>query len=156
VDTPALQISLERNPQAPSLARAAITGFTEKSDISPESLATLTLLVSEVVSNAVVHSDAPASEIVLCAQQLDQGAIRVEVTDQGSGFTPAPRDPSQADAGYGLHLIELQATRWGVDQHGGTRVWFEIETRTPSRGQRDGTRSPDGSPAGLRDETRFR
>jgi serine/threonine-protein kinase RsbW len=127
VDASTLQISLERNTQAPSLARAAISGFCEDSKISPESLATLTLLVSEVVSNAVLHPDAhPASEIVLWARQMDQGAIRVEVTDQGSGFTPAPRDPSQPDAGYGLHLLETQATRWGVEQHGGTRVWFEV------------------------------
>lgn len=127
VDTPTLRIKLECNPQAPSLARAAITGFVQESDITPQSLATLTLLVSEVVTNAVVHPESPpASKIVLCAHQLAEDAIRVEVTDQGSGFTPVPRDPRQRDAGYGLYLLETQATRWGVEQHGGTRVWFEI------------------------------
>lgn len=155
VATSTLRISLEHDLQAPSLARAAIRGFCGESNISPESLATLTLLVSELVSNAVVHSDVPAgSEILLSAHRLGDNSVRVEVTDQGSGFTPAPRDPRQADAGYGLHLIEMQATRWGVDEHGGTRVWFEIATHLPIHGQRDGTRSPDGSPAGRRDQAR--
>ncbi len=122
-----LQLSFERSPQAPSLARAAIVGFSEESTIPPESLDVLTLLVSELVSNAVIHSDASgASEIKLCVSRLGQDAIHVEVIDQGSGFTPTPRDPSQPDAGYGLHLVEMQASRWGVDRHGGTRVWFEL------------------------------
>ncbi len=123
-----MQISLEHNPQAPSLARAAITRFSRTSKIPRENEATLALLVSELVSNAVVHSHAPESEIVLCARRLHEDAIRVEVTDQGSGFTPIPRDPTQRDAGYGLYLVEMQAGRWGVDQDGGTCVWFEIAT----------------------------
>jgi anti-sigma regulatory factor (Ser/Thr protein kinase) len=127
LDRSTLRVSFERSPQAPSLARAAIIGFSEESELPPESLSTLTLLVSELVSNAVVHSSASeASEIALCASRLGPGAMRVEVIDQGNGFTPAPRDPSQPDAGYGLHLVEMQATRWGVDRHGGTRVWFEL------------------------------
>jgi anti-sigma regulatory factor (Ser/Thr protein kinase) len=126
-DVRTMQISLERDPQAPSLARAAVVGFTEKSEIAPEETATLTLLVSEVVSNAVLHSDAPpATGILLCARLLDEGAVRVEVTDRGSGFTAIPRDPAQPQGGYGLYLVEKQANRWGVDREGGTRVWFEL------------------------------
>jgi anti-sigma regulatory factor (Ser/Thr protein kinase) len=131
VDAPVLQISLERNPQAPSLARAAITGLTDGSNIAAGALATLTLLVSEVVTNAVVHSDAaPANEIVMSARRLNDGAIRVEIIDRGGGFTPTPRDPARPGGGYGLYLVEKEARRWGVDREGGTRVWFEIATPT--------------------------
>ncbi len=127
IDRSTLRISFKRSPQAPSLARAAIIGFSEESTLPPESLDVLTLLVSELVSNAVLHSDASeASEIELCARQLGQSAMRVEVTDRGSGFAPVARDASQSDAGYGLHLVEMQASRWGVDRHRGTRVWFEL------------------------------
>jgi anti-sigma regulatory factor (Ser/Thr protein kinase) len=131
VDAPALQISLERNPQAPSLARAAITGFTDGSKIAAGTLATLTLLVSEVVTNAVVHSDpAAVNEIVMSARRLDGGAIAVEIIDRGGGFTPVPRDPARPGGGYGLYLVEKEARRWGVDREGGTRVWFEMDTLT--------------------------
>lgn len=126
-DPSVLRMRLERDPQAPSLARQAVAGFTEKSEIAATELATLTLLVSELVSNAVLHSDAPpACAIQLCARILDEGAVRVEVIDHGSGFTAAPRDPRQPLGGYGLYLVDKQATRWGVDSEGGTRVWFEL------------------------------
>jgi anti-sigma regulatory factor (Ser/Thr protein kinase) len=120
-------MSLERDPQAPSLARAALAGFTEDSEIASAESDALRLLVSELVSNAVLHSDAPpASTIVLRARMLDRRAVRVEVIDRGTGFTAAPRDPSKPSGGFGLFLVAKQASRWGVDGEGGTRVWFEL------------------------------
>jgi anti-sigma regulatory factor (Ser/Thr protein kinase) len=132
IDRPgALRLSLERDPQAPSLARRAVADLTERGGFPPEELATLTLLVSELVSNAVLHSDAPStSGILLQAQVLEEGAVRVEVIDRGSGFTAKPRDPTRPIGGFGLHLVDKQATRWGVDREGGTRVWFEL-ARSP-------------------------
>jgi anti-sigma regulatory factor (Ser/Thr protein kinase) len=132
-DTPGLRVSLQRDPQAPSLARAAVADFTEKSKLAAAELDKLTLLVSELVSNAVLHSDAPpASGILLCARLLGRGAVRVEVIDCGSGFTAAPRDPSRLAGGYGLFLVAKEAHRWGVDREGGTRVWFEIRSQPRS------------------------
>jgi anti-sigma regulatory factor (Ser/Thr protein kinase) len=126
-DPRTMRIGLERDPQAPSLARAAVTGFVEQSELAAAERGTLTLLVSELVSNAVLHSDAPpASGIVLRAHLLEEDAVRVEVIDCGSGFTATPRDPARPHGGYGLYLLEQEATRWGVDREGGTRVWFEL------------------------------
>ncbi|HEX5852304.1 MAG TPA: ATP-binding protein [Solirubrobacteraceae bacterium] len=126
-EEPMLRLDLERSPEAPSLARAAIVGFFEGHDLSPSAVATLTLLVSELVSNAVIHSDAPAASVIsLRARPLDDGSVRVEVTDQGSGFTPVPRDQERHRGGYGLYLVDKQATRWGVDRKDGVRVWFEL------------------------------
>jgi anti-sigma regulatory factor (Ser/Thr protein kinase) len=126
-DARALRISLEHTPNAPSLARAAIAGFSEGTDIAPTRRATLLLLVSEVVTNAVIHSGAPAhAEITLSARVTDSGAMRVEVIDAGDGFTPMARDPSRPGGGYGLYLVEREARTWGVDREGGTRVWFEL------------------------------
>ncbi|MHB8243536.1 MAG: ATP-binding protein [Solirubrobacteraceae bacterium] len=126
-DPPTLRMKLERDPQAPSLARAAVAGFTKEGRLSKERLSTLALLVSELVSNAVVHSDAPAeSDIHLCARLLGPDAVRVEVTDHGSGFDAVPRDPARVEGGYGLYLVESQATKWGIDRRCGTCVWFEI------------------------------
>lgn len=126
-DAPLLHVSLGRDPRAPALARAAVAGFSERAEIPSQALDTLTLLVSELVSNAVVHSDAPpASGIVLCAELLAPGTVRVEVIDRGGGFSVTPRDPAQPLGGFGLYLVDKQATRWGVDREGGTRVWFEL------------------------------
>jgi anti-sigma regulatory factor (Ser/Thr protein kinase) len=122
-----LRVSLDRDPQAPSHARAAVARLAATNGLLAPALDTLTLLVSELVSNAVLHSDAPpASGILLHARVLARGTIRVEVTDCGSGFTAAPRDPSRVTGGYGLFLVAQEASRWGVDREGGTRVWFEL------------------------------
>jgi len=130
MDARALRISLEQNPQAPALARAAVAGFSDGSEIAPAKLATLLLLVSEVVTNAVIHSTAPPrAEITLSARVTDSGAVRVEVIDSGEGFTPMPRDPSRPGGGYGLYLVEREAQAWGVDRQAGTRVWFELAAR---------------------------
>jgi anti-sigma regulatory factor (Ser/Thr protein kinase) len=129
-----LRLTLERDRWAPSLARAAVKDFTQESEIDCTESGSLMLLVSELVSNAVLHSDAPpASGILLCARLLDRGAVRVEVIDRGSGFTVRPRDPARADGGFGLYLVDRQANCWGVDRAGGTRVWFELG----SPGRRD-------------------
>lgn len=125
----ALRISLQQTPHAPALARAAIMGFSDESDIEPGRLATLLLLVSEVVTNAVLHSAAPApNEIQLFAAKTAGGAMRVEVTDRGDGFVPSPRDPGQPGGGFGLYLVDRESLSWGVDRDGGTRVWFELAT----------------------------
>ncbi|MGH2863814.1 MAG: ATP-binding protein [Solirubrobacteraceae bacterium] len=126
-DAPILRMSLERDLQAPSLARAAVAGFSERAAISANDLDTLALLVSELVSNAVLHSDAPpASGIVLFARVLARGTVRVEVIDRGSGFSATARAPGRPVGGFGLYLVDRQAKRWGVDRQGGTRVWFEL------------------------------
>jgi anti-sigma regulatory factor (Ser/Thr protein kinase) len=126
-DPQVLRVSLERDRQAPSLARAAVAGFSERAQIAASELDTLALLVSELVSNAVLHSDAPpASGIVLRARVLERGAVRVEVVDRGSGFCTTPRDPAQPLGGFGLYLVDRQSARWGVDREDGTRVWFEL------------------------------
>jgi hypothetical protein len=53
--------------------------------------------------------------------------VRVEVVDQGAGFIPVARDrPVTEVGGWGLHLVETLADRWGVHE-GSTHVWFEID-----------------------------
>jgi anti-sigma regulatory factor (Ser/Thr protein kinase) len=126
-DAPSLCISLERDPKAPSLARAAVVGFAEECRLATAEPDVVRLLVSELVTNAVLHSDAPPrSEIVLRARLLERNALRVEVIDRGSGFDAATRGQPRPTGGYGLLLVAKQASRWGVDQQGGTRVWFEL------------------------------
>jgi anti-sigma regulatory factor (Ser/Thr protein kinase) len=127
---PVLSLDLECSRQAPALARAAIAGFSEDRDVGETTRATLALLVSEVVTNAVIHPEVQGAGDIRLRAQIAEGLIRVEVTDQGSGFEPRPRDATRSDRGYGLFLLDKQAARWGVDQRGGTTVWFELTMRT--------------------------
>jgi anti-sigma regulatory factor (Ser/Thr protein kinase) len=121
-----LELELEQNREAPSLARAAIAGFSENRDLDAATLATLTLLVSEVVTNAVIHPDVEPPGGIRLSARIAEGLIRVEVTDDGAGFTPQPRDPTKSDRGYGLYLLDQQASAWGVERDSGNTVWFEL------------------------------
>ncbi len=121
-----LELELKRDLQAPSVARAAASGRCDGLALSPSLRHTLVLLVSEVVSNAVLHSNAPPDMPIVLTTSVTDDAIRVTVTDAGDGFTPLPRAPETTRGGYGLHLVDKAAIRWGVDRAGGTRVWFEL------------------------------
>jgi anti-sigma regulatory factor (Ser/Thr protein kinase) len=121
-----LELELKRDLGAPAIARAAASGRCDDMDLSPSLCHTLLLLVSEVVSNAVLHSSAPRDAPIVFTTSITEDVIRVTVTDKGSGFSPRPRDPETSHGGYGLYLLEKAAHRWGVDHVGGTRVWFEL------------------------------
>jgi anti-sigma regulatory factor (Ser/Thr protein kinase) len=125
-DAPVLRLDLEQSREAPAFARAAIAEFSEDRDMDTTTLATITLLVSEIVTNAVIHPHVESATKIRLYAHIAGGVMRVEVTDEGSGFTPRPRDPAQVGGGYGLYLLEQQATRWGVDLERATTVWFEM------------------------------
>jgi anti-sigma regulatory factor (Ser/Thr protein kinase) len=121
-----LELALERDVQAPSRARAAVSERCEQLGVESSLAQSLILLVSEVVSNSVRHSAADPKAPVRLVAVFDKKAIRVTVTDAGKGFTPRPRDPGRTHDGYGLYLLEKVAEGWGVDSKGDTKVWFEL------------------------------
>ncbi|MFG2680932.1 ATP-binding protein [Streptomyces sp. NPDC048392] len=86
------------------------------------------LLTSELVTNALVHTDEGA---VLTAT-VGPRALRVEVRDfVGRGRQPGPRAPQVEEStnGRGLVLVESLADDWGVRPCGaGKSVWFELGT----------------------------
>jgi anti-sigma regulatory factor (Ser/Thr protein kinase) len=121
-----LELELPRNVEAPVVARAAVIGHCDDFDLDGSLCHTLVLLVSEIVSNAVLHSRGPADAPIILTATVTEDAVRITVTDAGRGFIPKLRDPACVGAGYGLYLVDKAATRWGVDSVGGTRVWFEL------------------------------
>ena len=56
---------------------------------------------------------------------LLDGLLRIEVTDPGPGFEPGGHGP-RADGGYGLHLLDRLAARWGVAGTEPVTVWVEL------------------------------
>jgi anti-sigma regulatory factor (Ser/Thr protein kinase) len=121
-----LRLELDRNHEAPLMARAAVREFCEQQEIESDIRANILLLVSEVVTNAVLHSPGEMTSTIQLSAQVDGEMIRVDVTDQGNGFTPKVRDPAQVGRGYGLFLVDQIAGRWGIADSRGTTVWFEL------------------------------
>ena len=112
--------------QAPGAARAAITRLCGDFGLESKLRQTLVLLVSEVISNAVLHSSGPANAGITMTAVVGEDSVRVTVTDAGAGFTPTERDPDRVEGGYGLYLVEKAASRWGVEVSPPTSVWFEL------------------------------
>ncbi len=114
-----LTIDLPATAVAPRLARRAV----ERLGVDRGQIPTVSLLASEVVTNAVRHAANARPTIRLEATIRDQ-RLRVCVTDSGDGFAPAraPR-PRGERGGYGLFLVEQLASRWGVAD---STVWFEL------------------------------
>ncbi len=126
-DRRVLTLVVDHGNDAPGIARGAISAFCETREVPELALATVKLLVSEVVTNAVTHPDVEPPANVRLVARVEADIIRVEVTDQGNGFQPAtPSNPTLNGPGYGLFLLDKQAVRWGVDDVGGNRVWFEV------------------------------
>jgi len=119
-------LELERNANAPSIARAAMNGRCAGLELSPAICQTLVLLVSEVVTNAVLHSSAPTDAPILLTTNVTDDTIHVTVTDRGDSFNRRAHRQGRRFGGYGLHIVEKTTSRWGVDRAGGTRVWFEL------------------------------
>jgi anti-sigma regulatory factor (Ser/Thr protein kinase) len=83
------------------------------------------LLVSELVTNSVQHAGQPPGAPVHIRAAAVDGVVRVEVHDHGRGPVRR-RAPGPRHGGFGLHLVNLLAARWGVSHDDGTRVWFEL------------------------------
>lgn len=107
-------------------ARAALEPIS--AHVEPHMLGDVKLLVSELVTNSVRHSDGGANRGVGLEVTLERDTLRVDVADAGAGFEPRPRTRNQSQgSGWGLYLVDRLADRWGVDGDRGTRVWFEMD-----------------------------
>jgi anti-sigma regulatory factor (Ser/Thr protein kinase) len=120
-----MSFELAGGPYAVTAARLALTDL--ESHLNPSVAFDVRLLVSELVTNSVQHAQVSADDSIVLAVQFSDNVVRVEVRDNGPGFEPpATPPPEDADAGWGLFLVEQLADAWGVGD-GGKGVWFEIE-----------------------------
>ncbi|MER7824226.1 ATP-binding protein [Streptomyces sp. NPDC054945] len=102
---------------------------------------TLILLISELVTNAVVHTGCPAVLRML----FGGPGVRVEVAD-ASDRAPNRRQACGEDTGgRGLELVDGLADRWGWQREGaGKRIWCEIDRAQKSTSDCASERGSDG------------
>jgi PAS domain S-box-containing protein len=116
-------VLLEPVPESARRARGVATDVLRRAH--REDLVDIAgLLVSEVVTNAILHG---RSEIALTVTATTSG-VHVKVADRSPNL-PAPRSYDEgATTGRGLELIQVLADDWGVQRVGetGKVVWFTL------------------------------
>ncbi|GAA0902595.1 SpoIIE family protein phosphatase [Streptomyces thermoalcalitolerans] len=91
------------------------------------------LLLSEMLTNVLVHTDADALLLAEVQGEKGERRLRVEVTDAGDDLPHKRRPGEMASSGRGLVLIEMLADSWGVVPRGqGKSTWFELHERPMS------------------------
>ncbi|MFD5653631.1 ATP-binding protein [Streptomyces sp. NPDC127039] len=122
---------LSRCRQSVPRSRAALHAVLGDWGVDRDVLESAELVLSELVTNALrvrVPSDRQVG--VRIARLVDDGLLKLEVSDAGSG-KPEVRVPGDDETGgRGLLLVEALAHRWGVDERVGgigKTVWVELK-----------------------------
>lgn len=88
------------------------------------------LAASELVTNALRHSDARPYNFIGLTVTVAEEMIYVEVRDPGSVFSaPHIRKEPEAEDGRGLLIVSEISQDWGIREHGrglGRTVWCAI------------------------------
>ena len=116
--TSRIALPIENSGEARHMVRSTLGGA------SAETVEIAELLVSELVSNALVHGLGDATLIA----EITKTHLHVEVLDSESTvtLTPLPRDATR-EGGRGLAIVDELATAWGVEPRlVGKAVWFDL------------------------------
>jgi anti-sigma regulatory factor (Ser/Thr protein kinase) len=112
--------------QARRLTRARLTNWA----VCEDTCDTAALVVSELVTNAIVHT---ASRHIVC--ELHDGAELVRIAVRDEGCAPgqphaSSRDQPEEEHGRGLLLVDALCHSWGAQEQGpGLMVWAELPRR---------------------------
>lgn len=123
----AASIFLPADPRSAARAREFIVEFCRAARVNTETCETAALLVSELVTNAVIHGRTSATIDV----RHPGDVVRVSVRDDSPDL---PAVSAFADVteerGRGLTIVSELADDWGIEaRDGGKAVWFELHLR---------------------------
>jgi anti-sigma regulatory factor (Ser/Thr protein kinase) len=118
---PKLALELPADKDAPARARDALRRLT--GGLGEDDRWRAAVIVSELVSNAVLHGPGSPVEI---AFDCGGSGVRVTVSDPGPGIERVrARAQPLAEGGRGLFLLDQLADGWGFVEDR-SRVWFEV------------------------------
>lgn len=112
-------------------ARAFTTMTLARWGLPHETVTVATLVVSELVTNAVRHTGT-TSDLLL---SLHGGEVTVEVRDQGHSMVRSRRTGPDDESGRGLLLVDSLTSNWGVRTSAGEgkAVWCRLPSSETAR-----------------------
>jgi anti-sigma regulatory factor (Ser/Thr protein kinase) len=122
-----INLGLTPEPEAISEARHALDRLADL--LPPEKLEDIRLVVSELVTNSVLHAGLSPGEQIWLSVEASTECVCGRVCDPGPGFQmPLKLGPrSDFSGGWGLPIVDRISDRWGVERNSCACVWFEID-----------------------------
>ena len=120
---PALRLALPPDLTSPGAARQAVREHLV-SRLDPGDVELAVLIVSELVTNAVLHAATPCELVV----EVVDGRLRVEVHDGDTRLPVRRRAPTDGGAtGRGVRMLQALGDDWGSEPAAdGKVVWWEL------------------------------
>ena len=122
-----INVRLTPDPEVVTTARHALDRLADF--LPPEKLEDIRLVVSELVTNSILHAGLSSDEQISLTVSVSASSVRGRVCDPGPGFEvpskPCPRPDLRG--GWGLPIVETISDRWGVERNKHACVWFEID-----------------------------
>jgi anti-sigma regulatory factor (Ser/Thr protein kinase) len=110
--TPLISFTLPGTPYSVQMARFYVRTALNYHDLG-DYTEDIEAVISELVSNAVMHAGARTFGLELLRLTGDPGAVAVAVTDP-SPLPPVKRAPAtDAEHGRGLLVVDALSARWG-------------------------------------------
>ena len=112
-------------PSSVAVARGRIAADLRSAGLIGGTIADAALVVSELLSNAILHARPLPDDRVRVAWVLSPAALEMLVSDGGGATRPHPAHPSLSSiGGRGLAIVEHLCSSWGVRaDEPGTTVW---------------------------------
>jgi anti-sigma regulatory factor (Ser/Thr protein kinase) len=121
------EFQIAGGPRAPLFARAQLTDSLDGRLDRPV-LDNLRLLVSELVTNCVLHGGAGEDAGQITVRAAVKGdCVRTEVCHDAPAFVAPTHEPDlSSPGGLGLFLVEQVSSAWGIEDNSDSCVWFEL------------------------------
>ncbi|HEY3478124.1 MAG TPA: ATP-binding protein [Streptomyces sp.] len=120
---------LPRHARSVGRARALFLAWAGEWRLPEETAETATLLLSELMTNAVRHGRVPGRDVAACCRVTAAGTLRVEVSDACTALPVAREAGADDESGRGLALVAALASAWDAEPRPygiGKTVWFEL------------------------------
>lgn len=120
-------LAVRHEAASAALVRSAIAADLHEHCIAPRTVDDVVLVASELVGNAVVHTDARFDADLDVSWDVLEDAVVVQVRD-GSAEVPRRRTTSESETGgRGLAIVAALAADWGVRHTPeGKQVWARV------------------------------
>jgi anti-sigma regulatory factor (Ser/Thr protein kinase) len=146
-------LTIPGRPEQVGLARTFVARTLDTNQVGADA-DTVTLLTSEIVTNAIQHtkSGVDGGTVTIVVIGISRGVL-VEIIDDGSAGTPVVKGDLYAAEGHGLFLVQQLASQWGyLRDPAGTTVWFHLPaTYEPQPADRRPSPSRPSGPLAGRD-----